>query len=213
MKPFLQRSGVRTFGYNHGSRGDGAAEAPMPQRAEPRYRTTRRIRIIADGQESNFALQNVSANGAAGVADQPLRVEQRIRLIFEGREEVTGIVRWTRDNLVGVQFAETLPSHLVHGTGTSSLPERAPRYKVSRAATISGEFAPCHAVIRNVSTLGMLIETQQPLRIGQDIEICCGKMMPISAQVRWVNGGQAGLLLALPIALDTFEQQTADAVL
>ncbi len=213
MKPFLQRSGIRTFGYNHASRGEGVAETPYVQRSDSRYRSGRRIRIIVDGQESNFALHNVSANGAAGVSDQRLRVDQRVCLVFEGREEMWGIVRWTRDSLAGVQFAEALPSHLVQGPGNASLPERAPRYKVSRAATIRGEFAPCNALIRNVSTMGMLIETQQPLRIGQDLEICCGRMMPLSAQVRWVNGGQAGLLLALPIALDTFEQQTADAVL
>ena len=212
MKPFLQRSGIRTFGYNQASRDGGESEAP-PQRLEPRYKTSRRIRIIVDGQESNFALQNISANGAAGYTDRNLMQDQRIRLIFEGREDVEGIVRWTRDNLAGIQFVESIAQHLVQGPGSASLPERAPRYKVARVATIQGEFAPCAAVIRNISTRGMLIESRQPLRIGQDIEIRCGKMMPMSGQVRWVNAGQAGLLLAMPIALDEFEQQTSDAVL
>lgn len=213
MKPFLQRTGIRTFGYNQPGRDGGEAEPSPPQRIEPRYKTSRRIRLIADGQESNFALQNVSANGAAGVTDCPLTADQQIRLVFEGREEVVGIVRWTRDNMAGIQFVEPISPQLVQGPGSASLPERAPRYKVARSATIQGEFPPCAAVIRNISTRGMLIESRQPLRIGQDLEIRCGRMMPMSAQVRWVNGGQAGLLLLMPIALDEFEQQTSDAVL
>ena len=213
MKPFLQKTGIRTFGYNQPGREGGEPEAALPLRVEPRYKTSRRIRLIADGQESNFALQNVSANGAAGVTDRPLMPDQRIRLVFEGREEVAGIVRWVRENMAGIQFAEPIAPQLVHGPGSASLPERAPRYKVARAATIQGEFAPCPAVIRNISTRGMLIESRQPLRIGQDVEIRCGKMMPMSAQVRWVNGRQAGLVPMMPIAPDGFGQQTTDAVL
>ena len=93
--------------------------------------------------------------------------------------------------------------------GPGEFTARAMHESGDAAATIQGEFAPCPAVIRNISTRGMLIESRQPLRIGQDIEIRCGKMMPMSAQVRWVNGGQAGLLLLMPIALDEFEQRRA----
>lgn len=218
MSPFLNQNGIRTFGHSqaHGkaARGPVAADPAAPFRAEPRYRTNnRRIRMIIAGQECNFILSNVSTNGAAGSCDHVLQTEQRVRLVFEGREEIVGIVRWTRDTMAGIQFVEPLPQHLVHGGNSTALPERAPRYKISRSAKIAGDFAMADAIIRNVSSRGMLVETQQPLRVGQDVEVRCGRLLPLQGQVRWVNGGQAGILLALPISLDEFEQQTADAVI
>lgn len=210
MKPFLRKSGIRTFGSSQAGRGDDADA----QRIEPRYHASNRcIRILVDGQECNFLLSNVSANGAAGSCDYPLQPDQSVHLVFEGQEEVLGIVRWTRDSAAGIQFVDAISHHLVQGPGNGALPARAPRFKVSRRATIMGDFPPCAASIRNISTRGMLVETSQFLHVGQDIEIRCGRMLPMQAQVRWTRTGQAGLLLVLPIALDEFEELTADAVL
>ncbi len=214
MSPFLNQNGIRTFGQNQSGRGAATGEAAAPFRAEPRFKANnRRIRLIIGSQETNFSLTNVSSSGAAGTSEHPLLCDQRVRLIFEGREEIIGIIRWVREMAVGIQFVQPLPPHLVQGPGSSAMPDRAPRYKIARTATIQGEFGPVDAVIRNVSSRGLLIETRQPLRIGQDLEIRCGRMLPFNGQVRWVNGGQAGLLLMLPIALDEFEQQTAEAVI
>lgn len=182
-----------------------ASEASGDRREGLRVdQSARTITLSTAGVRIAFKLRNLSTRGCSGEAEVELREGAYVTLEFERGQEVPGVVKWTKESLVGVAFSTPVSLDVIrfnpHGNPKQ---ERAPRYNVSRPATISlGPLARA-AVIRNISSTGMMVESAFTLQSGQRVRVTCGAMT-IDCQVRWSRHGMAGLAFFRQISLDRF---------
>lgn len=171
----------------------------------------RRLQLATATRLGSLRVHNISAGGVSGRTDLALESGERVGLIFEEQQRHDGVVRWVRAELVGIQFPVPLPLLLLQGRSAHRTVPREPRFNIARHATIRHNGSMADAVIRNVSRNGLLIDAIPGLVPGRTVRIGCGSMRTLSASVRWVHHGQAGLRLAQPIDLNEFETATAEA--
>ena len=167
----------------------------------------RTITLSTAGVRTAFRLRNLSARGASGEADIELRDGASVVLEFERGQEVAGVVQWTKGAVAGIVFPAPIALDIIRFRDGPNAPrqERAPRYNVSRAATITLGTLSRAATIRNISSTGMMIESAFTLQSGQRVTVATGKMV-IHCQVRWSRHGMAGLAFNRPISLDAFSE-------
>jgi diguanylate cyclase (GGDEF)-like protein/PAS domain S-box-containing protein len=85
--------------------GDLVAEADGPQSARaPRQNLLRRVVVVHNGNRLNATLRNVSESGAMIEGLWNMAAGSAVRMEFSADKSVTGQVRWSRENRVGVEF-------------------------------------------------------------------------------------------------------------
>ena len=85
--------------------GDLTAEADGPQSARaPRQNLLRRVVVVHNGNRLNATLRNISESGAMVEGLWNMPAGSAVRIEFGAEKSVTGHVRWSRENRVGVEF-------------------------------------------------------------------------------------------------------------
>lgn len=69
----------------------------------------RRIRLLVDGVQQAFRVQNISSGGAMIEGLEKLVSATSVELIAPGGEIVPVEIRWTGDGVAGLQFAKPVP--------------------------------------------------------------------------------------------------------
>lgn len=180
-------------------------------RREPRFAQQGATATLAvDGARQELRLANLSLSGASGSCAKPPRIGAVVELTFRNGRQMIGRVRWVRESLIGIEFMGRLPLDMLRAPAAGHR-NRAPRYRVAREATVAANGGLRPAVIRNVSVLGMMIETGFSLMPGQSIEIRTGALAPIVGQVRWARNGRAGVQLAQALSIAEFDAGSGPA--
>jgi hypothetical protein len=96
--------------------------------------------------------------------------------------------------------------------GASLIERFEPRVKVSIPAQIFVARTSAAAVIVNISSRGVMLQTAQSLHVGNIVDIRRGTQSLVGA-VRWVRGQQAGVRLQGRIAVQAYLRGDADFVL
>ena len=89
--------------------GDLVAQAEGPQSARtPRQVLLRRVVVVYNGNRLNATLRNISEGGAMieGLWNMP--VGSTVQIVFSPEKSISAHVRWSRENRLGVAFANTL---------------------------------------------------------------------------------------------------------
>lgn len=173
-------------------------------RREARHLQIRRIvEIVANGRSIPFTLYNLSLHGAAGRSIFPIHVDTEIVVRFEDGFAAAGQVRWTRNGMIGIAFRRRLPSDLLQPASRIRR-RRSARFVVVHPAllVIGGQSAPC--TIRNITTFGLMIETETDLKPGQIVAILSSEF-DYCGQVRWASDGKAGIRTFTPVNLRAFD--------
>lgn len=178
-------------------------------RSEPRLDQRRRQIILRTAAgETSLALKNISSRGASGTVGIPVAEGTLVTLVFERGRSSAGQVRWARGHEIGIELSVPLPLVVLAGPPPGrTVRER--RIDVRRLATLIVNGQERAAVVRNVSTAGMLVESACRLTPGQAVDIRCGETMRLSAHVRWADKTRAGLRLAQPLCLAAFDEATS----
>lgn len=99
------------------------------------------LRAILTGEDSTqtVCIRNVSVNGALLDAPHQLRVFETVSL-YCGDSCVNGIVAWSRDGRVGMEFSELLTVDLLVDSLEQRMKVSAPRsYRDDPAGDLSGD--------------------------------------------------------------------------
>lgn len=176
------------------------------QDREPRVSQGRTVFIIVDDSIAQFDIVNMSMHGVAGRCDRTLSVGQHVSFQFDNGEYCVGQVRWVNVDKVGIYFSRALPTSIIYGAETrNEFAPRAPRYAATRRAMIKVASFQRPAIIRNVSTGGMMIETSLQLNIQQVVTVFCAEVAFV-ASVRWTAGNLAGIKLRETLDLTAFDE-------
>jgi hypothetical protein len=144
----------------------------------------------------DILIRDVSETGLSAETDVQLDVGQAVHLSFDEKAFFTGVVRWVRGRRFGLEFkdAVTFPIgiNIDHGFAEGHRP-RSARTSLNLTGRITTGRPPRPATVRNVSRLGMLIDTSAGLVTGQHLLVRLGKRPLVSGRVQWVRGGRMGV--------------------
>lgn len=163
---------------------------------------------------------NVSSRGAMIEADLDPRIGEKIDIFFTPQSRTQCVVRWVRENRVGLEFLnETIFWESAAGgdgpvfrmaeepaqpspAAPREVVERQPRQALLRRGTLYWSGISIPVRLRNISSGGARVESERELVAGAEVELDLGEAGFQVAEVRWSQDGQVGLRFADQFNLD-----------
>jgi hypothetical protein len=195
------------------------------QRLEDRHRgVVEECGIVFRRKKMSVPVINVSSRGAMIVAEIEPRIGERIDIQFTDQAKTRCVVRWVREGRIGLEFAEetifwdtSKPAGPVlrieetreeapaaeQATALREVHDREPRQTLLRTGTLYWSGITIPVRLRNISSTGAKIESNQQLRPGTEVELDLGESGFQVAEVRWAKDGQVGLRFASEFDLDS----------
>lgn len=177
----------------------------LSKRKESRQRVLLRATVHVVRLQNDLLVTDISRSGLRGMTDIDLRVGQLAYISLDALTHVAGSIRWFQDGRFGMKFSKLLDvlpecAHVDMG----HLPdhqERMPRTATRLRAKLSLSSWSSPARIRNVSKTGMMIETDLPVTLGQQLLVNLSDGKIVDANVKWVQGDRVGIELATPVSI------------
>ena len=170
--------------------------APSERRNDRRHLTILRVgKLISDGIQELCLVRNISAGGLKARVYSEKKVGQEVSVELKSGQEIRGAVQWVTGNEIGVQFHDKIdvPTLLASAELTRGMRPRPPRVHLPTLALLRLRSELWGIGIQDISQGGAKIEIDQPLGIGDEVVIMVGDFRPLTAIVRWVRGGAAGV--------------------
>jgi hypothetical protein len=187
------------------------------------------VQVIRGERTLDVQLINLSGGGAMISGARNLRLWEKVQLRLGENGTVDCVVRWVRDDRVGLEFAHETrldcgadeqaavlrevvrrsfpdlefeaedqapqPQH----SGPESRTER--RHPLVWSGVLHHDYQSTPVRLRNISSTGVMIECEAPLRVGSEPLLELSDALALSATVAWVAGDQAGLRFHSPFDL------------
>lgn len=192
LSAVLSRSEARRKG-----RGEDIEGEQLPGRSD------RNGLLIHDNRSAPFRLLALAQQGLLGECDMLLPVGAQVSISLNGSPPVAAALRWVRGNRFGAQLSSPLS---LDADLTSRRRTRPPRFRTDFQGIARYGAIAVSVRIRNISSLGCLIEAALLPRIGHVIEIELADLPPLRGRVRWTRMGKAGLMLEVPLSDDQLQQ-------
>lgn len=166
------------------------------RRSDFRMMTTLRVgKITSNGQQELCLIRNISHGGLMLRVFADHQVGDEVTVELKSDCVVSGKIAWTRDESVGVTFAEPVDALEVlrNDPGPDGRLPRPPRLDMhSRARLRIGEI-DWPVELRDLSQGGAKIRVQDTLAVGDEAVLVVSGMKPVRAVIRWQVGDYAGL--------------------
>lgn len=187
---------------------EAAADALLAgeRRAEDRTTAVYRPVLVETEEFAGFCLvKNLSPGGLMGVVYAQFAAEQPVTIQFHPLHVVSGMIVWSREGKIGVRFHEKIDVAAVlrnlASTRVGTLINRAPRLPVECRGALEIEGKSLPITILDISQRG--IKAAAPfLKTDDDVLVRLEGMEPRMAQVRWTQGGMAGLHFTSPVGFE-----------
>lgn len=164
------------------------------RRAAERKRVYLKAEAVAVELDVPAEIVNLSETGMTGETDARIIVGEHVEISFSGLHYTPATVRWVHGRRFGLKLLAPPP---VIGTVESDL--------TKDVRLIVGQTSR-RAVVRNVSSTGLQIESDLPLRQGQQLLVKVLNGWTIMTTVAWSEGIRAGLAMVEPVDLISFEK-------
>lgn len=171
--------------------------APAERRHDRRHLTILRVGKLISGSIQELCLvRNISSGGLKARVYSDKAVGEEVSIELKSGQAIAGVVQWNAGNEIGVQFHDKIdvPALLASDEVlTRGMRPRPPRVHLPTLALLRLRSELWGIGIQDISQGGAKIEIDQPLDIGDEVVIMVGDFRPLTAIVRWVRGGAAGV--------------------
>jgi hypothetical protein len=197
------------------------------QRCEDRLRDIlEETTIVFRRRKQRVRVVNVSSRGAMIACDLEARIGEKLDVFFTEKNKTACVVRWVREGRIGLEFLEETifwDSTQTNGpvfregekareqTSPREVLDREPRQRLLRSGTLYWSGISIPVRLRNISSGGAQVESEQVLVEGAEVELDLGEAGFQYAEVRWAKDGQVGLRFATDFDLDTLAPAAATA--
>lgn len=172
----------------------------VERRAKRRTMAMYRPVLIETAEFGGFCLiKNLSSDGLMGVVYTRFAAAQPVVIQLHPEHVISGMIVWSRNDMIGVHFDEAIDVeavlHNLASKRVGTLVNRAPRLPIvpiecCGEVEVDGRALPL--TVHDISQRGMKIAAAF-LRPGEEVVVRLKGMKPHKAQVRWAQGGMAGL--------------------
>ena len=191
----------------------GPAEPGQPDHGQPepdrradfRLMTTLRVgKITVNGEQELCLIRNISHGGLMLRVFADHQVGDDVTVELKSDCVVSGKIAWTRDESVGVTFAEPVDALeiLRNDRGPDGRLARAPRLDLHSRARLRIGDGDWPVELRDLSQGGAKIRVHETLAVGDEAVLVINGLKPVNAIVRWQVGDHAGLAFigTIPLA-------------
>jgi hypothetical protein len=164
-------------------------------------------RIIGEGSDGLCRIRNISLAGLMAEVCGVFATGQRVRVEFRNGHIMAGVIRWTRNDSLGIKFDEPLDD--IKQVLSEAPPEpdqahiwlaRSPRFLTNCSAHVHLGGQSHRACVINVSQGGARLITTVPVTRGQLLTLAITGLPPLRAIVRWTAKDGAGVSFFAPPA-------------
>jgi hypothetical protein len=183
---------ARVIDVESGTHGEPAVD----RRSAFRMMTTLRVgKITCNGRQDLCLIRNISHGGLMLRVFADHQVGDNVTVELKSDCVVNGTVAWTRDESVGVTFAEPVDALEVlrNERGADGRLPRAPRLDMHSRARLRIGDNDWPVELRDLSQGGAKIKMQDTLAVGDEAVLIVSGLKPVKAIVRWQVGDHAGL--------------------
>lgn len=156
-----------------------------------------RVGTIEDDERTSFCLlKNISRTGVQVKVFGHLRCESKVRLRVGDEEPLSGVVKWVRDDVVGVRFEQMLAVEGLLRVAQKLVPNRrrsSPRVSTSACAVLRTNGQAYSAELRDISACGARLCTPKAAKLGSTVMLTLPDLPPIRTFVRWATSDEVGL--------------------
>ena len=181
---------------------DAAPPCSPQRRNSERHVSLLRVgTLVASDRRELCLIRNISAGGMLVRIYSSIRAGERVSVELREGEAMTGVVRWTKDDCVGLAFDEPIDViGLISGSSESKRP-RMPRIEVTCAAWVR-DGAQVHRVSAlDISQGGVKIATAATLPVCGQVVVTMIDLAPCPGVVRWRDGDAYGISFNRPLGL------------
>jgi hypothetical protein len=157
--------------------------------------------FVRDTEETawDFIISNLSYSGCRIRTAAPLQSGERIRLSVAKRGIIESTVVWRRGEAAGLAFA-------VKRAAPAQWPRKALRYETRLSVLVRQRGRTSQRMeALNISQVGCCLEFVSPPRAGELLWVQLRGLVPLAAEVRWVEGHQVGVAFAHAIQSIVFQ--------
>lgn len=187
---------------------------PLESDASDRREGERHISVLRVGRvhwkgvDHLCVVRNLSMGGLMFECLHKPTIGQRVAVELRSDKDMTGIVRWTRDGSVGIEFDQRVNVEMILKEERSSLLRvrpRAPRFVrrgqiklICGGETILGETV-------DISIGGLSCHTELPMKKGEPLVVSLENVGATNAEVRWEKGDVVGIRFEKPLPWRAFQ--------
>ncbi|HEV2594862.1 MAG TPA: PilZ domain-containing protein [Sphingomicrobium sp.] len=182
------------------------------------------LQVTFRSRRHHALVVNLSGGGAMIAAKFTPNIGERIHLHLAENDVIECVVRWVKDEHLGLEFAHETKldcneekKETVLRDAVSRMPceiamlpvapepandRSADRHPLIWSGQLRSGQHTCPVRLRNISSTGALVQCDRSLRDGADVILDLGDGCDLPAKVRWVVGDLAGLQFAEPFELE-----------
>lgn len=156
-------------------------------------------KLVSTRGEDLCLIRNISSGGLMAKVYTRLDIGQHVLFELRADKQLAGIVRWVRDDCVGIQFEHAIDVAAVladrdgdERAGDSQRP-RAPRLTRPCKATLRIGAHYHRVSVRDVSQGGVKIAVEQELTVGADAIVTMEGFRAVAGVIRWCRDRHAGV--------------------
>ena len=195
----LEERPVETTIYSLG----GAAPEPAQQRrqGERHFSLFRVGALIVEGRRELCLIRNVSAGGMMIRAFSDIPENTPVIIELKQGEPVSGTVRWTKDDCVGVTFDQPIDVIDLISAPDAGPKPRMPRVEVDCSSWVREDGTVHRMRAANISQGGIGLLGEANLTVGAKVVVTLIDLPPTAGIVRWKDGDSVGIGFNKPLAL------------
>ena len=181
---------------------DSATPQLDERRSGERHLSLLRVGALMIGDRRELCLiKNISAGGMMIRAYSRIEPGTRLAVELKQGEAVRGVVRWARDDYVGVSFDFPIDVVALISAQTDGQRPRMPRVEVHCSAWVRQDATVHRTQVSDISQGGIKIECRDDLAIGAEVAVTLIGLPPQQGVVRWKSGNAYGITFNRVLAL------------
>jgi hypothetical protein len=161
----------------------------------------------AGGEQQLIRVRNVSAGGLMAYVTHVPEVGARVAIEMSS-QQISSTVVWTRDDLVGFKFDQSLDlGELLAGRKPRhGFRPRPPRLEVNCKASVKLGKVYYTVDVHDISLAGMKVEPIEEYCVGKSVVVVVESLKPIRGEVRWYSDRKAGIVFEKPLDFDELSE-------
>ncbi|UIJ44981.1 PilZ domain-containing protein [Sphingomonas cannabina] len=193
---------------------DGHGASAPERRGDRRHVTVLRVaKVVRTHGDELCVIRNISSGGVMAHFYSPARVGEEVVIEFKSGRKLSGIVRWTRGEVAGVEFDEKLEIvRFLAGEDdvAGQFEPRAPRLGVGLPAMMRSGVRVYPVQVCDISQGGLKFRALPTTEQGQKLVFRVAGLPPLTGIVRWRDEEHAGVAFEMPLPLETLAKWAAE---
>jgi hypothetical protein len=182
-----------------------AVPRPVERREDERVTAMLRVGKLVDstGDQQLIKIKNMSAGGIMGMVSRQPPVGEHVQVEVSS-QKVPATVVWTRDDMVGFKFDQSVDlGELLAGRKPRlGFRPRPPRLEIGCKASVRIGKVYYTVDVHDISLAGMKVEPIEEYCVGKKVVVVIESLRPVKGEVRWYAERRAGIVFDKPLDFD-----------